>query len=112
MDQRKEILEENFNEYKEGAESAYNQKKYNIATTLFFKAMCAGVDLYILKKENIVPSSHTKRFRIVEEKYPQIYEILDRDFPFYQESYTQKSNKEATEVLREDVKTITKMLKD
>ena len=56
-----------------------------------------------------MPSSHTNRFRIAQEKYPEIYDILDKDFPFYQDSYTKKMNKEAAEVLKEDAERIKKM---
>lgn len=77
--------------------------------TLFFKAICSGVDLFIFRKAGFIPSSHVNRFRFVEEKYPEIYMILDRDFPFYQDSYTHRINKEAVEVLKEDAGRIKKM---
>lgn len=109
MAEKELILEENLDEYSELAEQAFKTKKYNSAVTLFFKAISAGVDLFILRKEGIVPSSHTNRFRIAQEKYPEIYDILDKDFPFYQDSYTKKMNKEAAEVLKEDAERIKKM---
>lgn len=102
------ILEENLSEYLEQATQASQRKKYNAAATLFFKAICAAIDLYLLKTKNIVPSSHTERFRIVQQEYPEIYEILDKDFPFYQDSYTKKMNKEIVEVLQEDAFFLTK----
>lgn len=103
------ILEENFNEYFGLAEQAFKSKKYNSAVTLFFKAISAAVDLFILNKEGFVPSSHTERFRIVKDKYHEIYNILDKDFPFYQDSYTNRMDKEAAEVLKEDAQRIKKM---
>lgn len=109
MDGKERILNENFKEYFELAEQAFKSEKYNSAVTLFFKAMSAAVDLFILKKEGFVPSSHTDRFRIVEQKYSEIYDILDRDFPFYQDSYTNKMDKEAAEVLKKDAQRIKKM---
>ncbi len=109
MKEKGQILQENLNEYFEFAEIAYQKKKYNSAVTLFFKSISAGVDLFILKKEGFVPSSHSNRFRIVQEKYPEIYEILDKDFPFYQDSYTQKMNLEAANLLKEDAKKIKEM---
>ena len=109
MEMKEQILKENFNEYFELAEQTFKTKKYNSSVTLFFKAISAGVDLFILRKEGFVPSSHTNRFRIVQEKYPEIYEILDKDFPFYQDSYTKKMNKEAAEVLMEDAKRLKKI---
>ena len=64
MDEKEEILIENFEEYFESGLNAFNKNKYNSATTLFFKAMISLCDLYILKKEGSAPSSHTNRFRI------------------------------------------------
>lgn len=109
---KEKILTENLNEYYDLAQESLNKKKYNSAATLFFKAICAAVDLLILKREGVVPSSHSERFRIIQSKYPIIYQIIDRDFPFYQDSYTQKINLEAVELLQQDAKRIRKMLKD
>ena len=109
MDERERILKDNQNEYLELAEQAFRSAKYNSAVTLFFKAIGAGADLFILRKEGAVPSSHTNRFRVAQEKYPELYDILDKDFPFYQDSYTKRMTKEAAEVLREDARRIEKM---
>ncbi len=103
MDEKEEILIENFEEYYSLGLDAFKKGKYNTATTLFFKAIAALCDLFILKKEGFVPSSHSNRFRVLEEKYPEIYNIADRDFPFYQDSYTKKMDKESAELLKEDV---------
>jgi hypothetical protein len=110
MHEKEEILQENFKEYFTFGLEAYNHEKYNTATTLFFKALVALCDIFILRKEGYVPSSHTHRFRILEEKYPEIYDVADKDFPFYQESYTQKMNKETAELLKEDVEHIKETL--
>ena len=109
MEEKERILKENLNEYFESAEQAFENKKYNSAVTLFFKAIISATDLLILKKESFAPSSHNDRFRLVQEKYPEIYDILDKDFPFYQDSYTKKMNKEAVEVLREDAQRVKKI---
>ena len=110
MDEREQILRENFKEYLDYAERAFHEKKYNPAVTLFFKAICAGVDLFLFLQEGMVPSSHTQRFRIIKQKFSSLYDILDRDFPFYQDSYTHRMNKEAAEVLRDDAYTIKAMV--
>ena len=108
MDEREKILINNFNEYYELGLEAYNKGKYNSATTLFFKSIAALCDLFILRKEGIMPSSHTNRFRILEEKYPEVYNIADRDFPFYQDSYTHKMDKESAKLLKEDAEKLKK----
>lgn len=110
MNEKEKILWNNFEEYFDLGLRAFNESKYNSATTLFFKALVALSDLIILQKENKIPSSHSDRFRIIEERYPQLYSILDRDFPFYQDSYTKKMNKESAELLKDDIERIKKML--
>jgi len=108
MDGKEKILLENFSEYMDSAEKALKEKKYNVSVTLFFKAITAASDLFLLRKEGIVPSSHTDRFRILQSKHEAIYDMVDRDFPFYQDSYTKKMDEEAAKLLKEDAQTIKK----
>lgn len=110
MKENEAILIENFKEYFNQGLAAFDNGKNNAATTLFFKALATLCDLYILRKEGIVPSSHASRFRIMEEKYPVLYKIADRDFPFYQDSYTRRMNKETAQLLKEDAETLKKLL--
>lgn len=110
MSEKEKILIENFNEYFTLANAAYKSKKYNAATTLYFKAIAALCDLYLLRKEGFIPSSHAQRFRVLQEKHKNIYAIADRDFPFYQQSYTAKMDEETARLLKEDAKKIKEML--
>ena len=110
MDERQKILTNNFEEYFQLGLRAFNEQKYNSATTLFFKAIVALCDLFLLKKQGRIPSSHSDRFRTIEENYLEIYKILDRDFPFYQDSYTKKLDKESAELLKDDIEKIKKIL--
>ncbi|HIH31475.1 TPA: hypothetical protein HA235_02100 [Candidatus Woesearchaeota archaeon] len=111
MDAREEILRNNFKEYFESAEEALKKSKYNVATTLFFKAIAAGCDLAIFIDEQLIPSSHTDRFRILEQRYPVLYRIANKTFPFYQQSYTAKMDKETAPVLKQYAEQIKKNLK-
>lgn len=106
----REILIENAKEYYGNAIKAEEKGEHNSAVTLFFKTLSALCDLYVLKKEGRIPTSHTERFRILETKYPEIYKILDKDFPFYQDSYKARMDKEVSEMLKEDVKKLFKIL--
>ena len=110
MDEKEQILKDNFYEYFDLGLKVFREGKYNSATTLFFKAVVSLCDLYILGKEGRIPSSHSDRFRILEEKYPEIYAVVDRDFPFYQDSYTKKMDKESAELLKNDIGKIKKIL--
>jgi len=102
LSELKGILEDNAREYYRNALQAEMRGEYNSAVTLFFKAISALCDLYILSKEGKIPSSHADRFRILKSNHPSVYNVIDKDFPFYQDSYTQKMTKEAAEVIRED----------
>ena len=109
MNEKEKILRDNFDKYFQLGLRALNEGKYNSATTLFFKAIVALCDLYVLKKEGRIPSSHSDRFRTIEERYHELYSILDRDFPFYQDSYTKKMDKESAELLKDDIEKLKKM---
>ena len=106
----KELIE-NINEFYNSAAKAEQENKYNVSATLFFKALAVLSDLYIFKKQGKIPSSHSERFRILEEKYPDIYKLLDKNFSFYQDSYRTKLNKEICEVLKNDAEQLIKLLK-
>ncbi|MBU0930032.1 MAG: hypothetical protein KJ623_03085 [Nanoarchaeota archaeon] len=101
---KEEILEKTAREYFSSAEDEFEKERYNSAVVLYFKCLIALADIYILQNLNITPSSHTERFRIVQSRFPEIYNILDKDFPFYQESYIQIMTKELAEVIKNDAK--------
>jgi len=104
------ILIQNAKEYWKNALTAEQNKEFNTSVTLFFKTISALADLYILRNEKQIPTSHTNRFRILETKHPNVYNILDKDFPFYQDSYRSKLDLETSNILKEDVKKLSKIL--
>ena len=106
----KEILKENAMEYFKNGVEAEKKKEYNSAVTLFFNTISSLADLFILIKEGKMPGNHTERFRIMQTKYPDIYKILDKNFPFYQDSYRLRLNKETNNLLKNDAEKLFKML--
>jgi len=103
MDKEKaEILEKTAKEYFHSAIDELNKERYNSAVVLFFKSLISLIDLYILQNKDITPSSHTERFRICQNSFQSVYNILDKNFPFYQDSYIQIMSKELAEVVKED----------
>lgn len=110
MDEQEKILIENIKEFYQNGIETEKRFQYNTATTLFFKALAVLGDLYIFRKEGKIPNNHAERFRILEEKYFEIYKLLDKDFLFYQNSYKIKLNKDPCEVLRKDVEQLLKIL--
>ena len=105
---KKELLAKNIREFYREGNNALQRKSYNSAASLFFKTLAVIADWHILQKEGFIPKSHTERFRTLEEKYPEIYKILDKDFPTYQDSYTISLLKETAEVIKDDVQKIAK----
>ena len=105
------LLIENALEYYENALEAEKKKQFNSAVTLFFKAISALCDCYILNMEGKSVSSHSERFKILRSKYLELYNIIDKDFPFYQDSYKIKLNQEVSTILKDDVKFLFKKLK-
>jgi len=108
---KEEILEKTAKEYFISAEDELRKNRYNSAVVLFFKALVALVDLFILQKTTQTPSSHTSRFKITKTRFPKAYDLLDKDFPFYQDSYVQVMSKELAEVIKNDAKTMAKRTK-
>ena len=107
----KQFLLENIKEFIKQANISNEDNSFNSAVTLFFKAIAVLIDLHILKKEGFIPKNHTERFLILKSKYPDIYKILNKDFPIYQQSYRIKLNKEYVEVLEDDLKRLIKITK-
>jgi len=110
MEDPEKILLDNVREYWKNALSAEQNNEFNTSVTLFFKTLSALADIYILRKEKHIPTSHANRFRTLETKYPEIYRILDRDFPFYQDSYKSKLDMETSNMLKQDVKKLSRIL--
>lgn len=106
MGEKEELLG-NIKEYLAKAKES-EKDSYNVAVTLYFKAIVVLIDFFIFEKEDFIPSNHNERFRILETKYKFLYKILDKDFPIYQRSYRTKLTKEHVEVLKNDFKEVIK----
>jgi|TARA_Y100000034_G_scaffold56298_1_gene68967 uncharacterized protein (UPF0332 family) len=109
--EKSQILERTAKEYFYSAEDEFKKQRYNSAVVLYFKSLITFVDLYILQKTRDTPSSHTERFRITQNKFPEIYNLLDKDFPFYQDSYVHIMTKELAEVIKNDAEIMAKKTK-
>ena len=105
---KKEILEKTAKEYFASAEDELKKQRFNSAVVLFFKALVSFTDLLLLNKINVSPSSHNDRFRKTQENFPEVYNLLDKDFPFYQDSYIKIMTKELVEVIKDDARTVAK----
>ncbi len=108
---KEEILEKTAREYFSSANENLKKERNNSAVVLFFKALVALTDLYVYQQTGNTPSSHNDRFRILEEKFQEVYNLLDKNFPFYQDSYIQIMSKELAEVIKNDAETMAKKTK-
>lgn len=109
--EKRDILIRTAREYYSSGIENLEKQRYNSAVVLFFKSIIALVDLYILINLGSTPSSHNERFRITQERFEEVYDILDKDFPFYQDSYNILISKELAEVIKEDAERLTKETK-
>ncbi|MEK6896510.1 MAG: hypothetical protein AABX12_03580 [Nanoarchaeota archaeon] len=108
---REAILEKTGREYFSAGEDELKKERYNSSVVLFFKALTSFSDLYLLKNIGKSPSSHADRFRLTKERFPEVYEILDKDFPFYQESYNAILSRELAEKMKNDAETVARKAK-
>ncbi len=88
MTNKEESLTKSVKEFYSEGNLALIRDSYNSAASLFFKALAVLADWIILRDKGFIPKSHTDRFRILEQDYLEIYELLDQDFPVYKNSYT------------------------
>jgi hypothetical protein len=103
VESEKELLLRNLGEYLKFAESAFREKSYNVAVTLYFKALVSMCDLEILRREGRIPSNHTERFALARKKYQELYDVLDKCFPLYRDSYALRIEKDTAEFIRTEV---------
>ena len=105
---KENILEKTGKEYFNSGEDELKKERFNSSVVLYFKDLVTFSDLFLLKKTGDVPSSHNARFRVTENKFQEIYDLLDKDFPFYQDSYHKIMSKELAEVIKNDAETVAK----
>jgi uncharacterized protein (UPF0332 family) len=110
-DEKQEILEKTAKEYFDSGQEEFKKKRYNSSVVLFFKSLVSLIDLFILQKTGGTPSSHEQRFRTTMKNFPEVYNLLDKDFPFYQDSYAQIMTKELAEVIQDDAKIMAERVK-
>ncbi len=93
------------------AELVYNSEDYTSATVLYFKCLFVVLDYVILKKIGKIPKDHGERFRELEQYFPELYEVLDKYFPIYRDTYSLIIEKNKCDEIRENVKRIIKKQK-
>lgn len=107
---QEDIIKKNFKEFFELAEFAFKTKKYNAATTLYYKALVEICDIELLRKIKKIGSSHTERFSLLKTYNPELYDIADKLFKYYRDSYSKEISSVIASQIREDVKKAKKLV--
>ena len=101
-------LIENIKSFLDSAELIFTKEDYTSSTILLFKALFLTLDLIVLRKVGKTPKDHSERFRILQKEFPELYELLDKFYPVYRETYTLKIEKEICLKIKENVNSIIK----
>ena len=101
---KEDVLKRTSIEYFQAGKEEFAKKRDNSAVVLFFKCLVGLADLIVLREVGRSPSSHSDRFNITKKKLPEVYDLLDKDFPFYQDSYNIVMTKELMEVIENDAR--------
>ena len=95
-----EELEIGFIEEYESALLLLEHSKKKSATILLSKALFALIDYILFSKYMKLPKNHAERFRILGQKEPQIYELVDSVWNTYTDTYSKPSAEEAILLLQ------------
>ena len=83
--------------------SAFEQKKYNGAVTLYYKALVELCDFSLISKSGQLGVNNSERFRMLEKFNPELYGIADKLFRFYRDSYNKEISLAIAKVVKENV---------
>ena len=89
--------------FKKSADKLYLDKDYTSATILYFKTWFAIQDYILLDKIGQSPKDHSERFRLLEKNFPNSYDLLDREFSTYRDTYSKMVDKETCDRIKKKV---------
>ncbi len=93
---------------KSSADLLFTNKYYTQATILYFKTLFAISDYIIQKETGEIIKTHTQRFQILKTKFKELYEINDKYFPIYQQTYSTEIEKSVCEEIKKNVELLIK----
>ena len=96
-------LTDNIKKVLNSADLIYKNEDYTSATILYFKVLFMVLDFIILKNTGATPKDHTERFRILEDKFPILYTLLDKYFKIYRSTYSASIDKKTCGEIKENV---------
>ena len=101
-------LADNARNFAQSADLVYSKKDYTSATILHFKALFCALDYILLQKLGKSPKDHSERLRILESDFPELYEMLDKVYAVYRDTYTARIEREICDKIKENVKSLIK----
>ena len=96
------------NNDKKSADLLFTNKFYTQATILYFKTLFAISDYIIQKETGEIIKNHTQRFQILKSKFNELYQINDKYFPIYQQTYSTEIEKNICEEIKKNVELLIK----
>jgi len=105
-----EIIKKNFQEYVEIAQYSFQQKKYNAATTLYYKALVELCDLQLYRRIKKIGANHNERFDLLQQISPQLYRIASKLFRYYRDSYNKEITVTIAQLIKEEVENAQKIV--
>ena len=101
---QEDIIKNNLKEFFDLAEYAFKMKKFNAATTLYYKALVEICDFELLRRIKKIGTNHNERFLLLEQYNPELYGIADLLFTYYRDSYNKEISYTIANQIRENVK--------
>lgn len=98
-----EELEFSLLEEYESALLLLQHSKRKSALILLSKSLFAVVDYILLSKYHKLPRNHAERFRILQQKEPQIYSLVDSVWSKYTDTYSKPSFEESVLLLQKTI---------
>ncbi len=105
-----DVIKSNFEEYFEFAELAFKAGKFNVAVTLYYKALVELCDLVLLRTAGRIGANHTERFDLLQVHKPELYRTASKLFNFYRDSYNKTISKAIAEQVKENVERAKKLV--
>ena len=105
-----DIIKSNFGEYFEFAELAFKASKFNVAVTLYYKALVELCDLALLLAVGKIGSNHAERFDLLQAHKPELYRTASKLFNFYRDSYNKNISKAIAGQVKENVERAKKLV--
>lgn len=103
-------LKRNIQQYWKYAELAFKNSDFNTSLIMHYKCMVACADLKLFNKFNAIPSNHRKRFRSLEDNFPEFYRKLDKNFTYYRDSYELEINQTTANKVKQDAQQLIRKL--